>query len=83
MCPSNNVTVELSGDCTYQSDNMLPNMNQCVATAGRKNVSFATIRVFDDDKTTKDCYVTGLGGDMIERVALVGLTETLGFDSPT
>ena len=77
------MSVQFSGDCMYESHNMLPNVKQCVATAGRKNVSFVIIRVFDDDKTTKDCYVTGLGGDTIERVALVGLTETLGFDSPT
>ncbi len=49
----------------------------------KKNVSFIIIRVFDDDKTTKDCYVTGLSGDTIERVALVSFTETPGFDSPT
>ena len=49
------------------------------------NIRLNFIKAFklDDDKITKDCYVTGLGGDTIERVALVGLTETLGFDSPT
>ena len=34
-------------------------------------------------KSLKDDYVTGFGGDMIERVALVSLTVILGFDSLT